>query len=117
MTPKPPLESSIVNRILKWLTKQPNCYAEKTHGGRWGRAGKPDITGCIKGRRFELEVKRPGAKPTKLQLEALKKWKEAGAIAEVVTSVEEIKTILKGADETAGENGNRQTNPRGYKKI
>ena len=96
MTPKPPLESSIVNRILKWLNQQPSCHAEKTHGGRWGRAGKPDITGCYRGRRFDLEVKRPGAKPTKLQLATLKRWEEAGAITAVVTNLEEVKAIIKG---------------------
>ncbi|MBS4026664.1 MAG: VRR-NUC domain-containing protein [Clostridia bacterium] len=96
MTTKAPMESSIVNRILKWLNQQPSCQAEKTHGGRWGRAGKPDITGCYRGRRFELEVKRPGARATKLQLAILKRWKEAGAITAVVTNLEEVKAIIKG---------------------
>lgn len=96
MTNKPPLESSITNKILKWLNQQPSCYAEKTHGGRWGRAGKPDITGCYRGRRFELEVKRPGAKPTKLQLAALKQWEKAGAITAVITTLEEVERIFKG---------------------
>ena len=102
MAQKTPLESSIVNTILKWLNQQPSCQAEKTHGGRWGRAGKPDITGCYRGRRFELEVKRPGAKATKLQLATLKQWEKAGAITAVVTSVEEVKGIIKGDKDYGG---------------
>jgi len=45
---------------------------------------------------FALEVKRPGRKPTKLQQAVLKKWEAAGAIAAVVTSVEEVKELLGG---------------------
>jgi hypothetical protein len=90
-----PLESSIVQSILRWLNKQPGVKAEKTHGGRYGKAGKPDITGCVRGRRFELEVKRPGNKATKLQMKTLQEWKEAGAIVAVVTSVEEAREILQ----------------------
>lgn len=90
-----PLESTIVNSILRWLNKQPGVKAEKTHGGRYGKAGKPDITGCVRGQRFELEVKRPGGKPTKLQLKTLKEWEEAGSIAAVVYSLEDAKQALK----------------------
>jgi len=88
-------EKSIVNSILKYLNSLPQCRAEKTWGGGYGNAGKPDITGCLNGRRFELEVKAPGGKPTPLQKATLEQWKEAGAIVAVVHSVEEAKEILK----------------------
>jgi len=91
---KIPLESTIVKKILTWLNKQPGVKAEKTHGGMYGKSGKPDITGCINGRRFELEVKRPGGKPTQLQLKELREWKEAGAITAVVYSLDDVKSIL-----------------------
>lgn len=92
---KAPLESTIVNSILRWLKKQPGVKAEKTHGGMYGRAGKPDISGCVNGRRFEIEVKRPGNKPTKLQLKELREWEEAGAITGVAYSLEDVKELLK----------------------
>jgi len=88
-------EKAIVNSILKYLKTLPQCKAEKTWGGPYGNSGKPDITGCLKGRRFELEVKKPGGKPTKLQEVTLEQWKEAGAIVAVVHSVEEVKEVLK----------------------
>jgi penicillin-binding protein-related factor A (putative recombinase) len=89
-----PLESAIVKRILTWLNQQEGIKAEKTHGGMYSKAGKPDITGCINGRRFEFEVKRPGNKPTKLQLKELREWEAAGAIIGVVYSLEDVKEIL-----------------------
>jgi len=91
-------EKSIVNSILKYLNSLPQCRAEKTWGGGYGNAGKPDITGCLNGRRFELEVKVPGGKPTPLQKVTLEQWKEAGAIVAVVHSVDEVKEIMKEAE-------------------
>ena len=88
-----PRESSIVASILRWLNRQPGVKAVKTHGGPLG-AGQPDITGCIRGRRFDIEVKRPGGKPTKLQLRRLKEWEEAGSIVGVVYSLDEAKELL-----------------------
>ena len=95
-----PLESSITKKILKWLNEQPNCYAEKTFGGSYGSAGKPDINGCFQGKAFQLEVKRPGGKATKLQKITLSKWREAGAIAEIVTSLDEVKNIIENIKHT-----------------
>ena len=91
-------EKVIVNSILRYLNALPQCRAEKTWGGGYGNAGKPDITGCLRGRRFELEVKKPGGKPTKLQEVTLHKWLEAGAITGVVHSVDEVKEVLNVED-------------------
>lgn len=53
---------------------------------RFGRKGAADITGTIprgphRGKRLELEVKRPGARPRPEQLERLAEVREAGGIA------------------------------------
>lgn len=73
----------------------PSCYAEKVAGdGR--RSGKPDIDACLRGRALKLEAKRPKiGKPTKLQLANLDRWRKAGAVAEIVTSVDDVKQILE----------------------
>lgn len=89
-----PSEKAIVNSIMRYLEKLPGCYAFKTHGSIYG-SGQPDIVGCIKGRAFALEVKRPGGKPTKLQVCMLEKWKSAGAVTGVVHSVDEVKEVLE----------------------
>ena len=90
-------ESAIVKAILKHLNSLPGCLARKRWGGGMGVAGEPDIDACICGRSLQLEVKRPGEKPTLLQLKRLDEWREAGALVGVVTSVAEVKELLAGA--------------------
>jgi hypothetical protein len=69
-----------------------------------GVGGDSDITGCIRGWHFELEVKRPGERPTPLQLRRLREWRYAGAITGVVTSVAEVRELL--AKNSLGEGYN-----------
>ena len=82
-------ESSIVDAILRELNGIPGCKAIKRHGSGMGRNGEPDITGCYYGKHFEIEVKRPGKDPERLQCQRLKEWEDAGAsvgIAECIHS-------------------------------
>jgi len=88
-------ESELVDQIMHALKCYPNIVARKRHGTAWGVAGDPDIYGCIDGRHFELEVKRPdGPQPTKLQRARLHSWATVGAIFGVVRSVEDALRIL-----------------------
>jgi len=87
-------ERAVVRAILAYLNKLPGCLARKRWGGGMGVAGDPDIDACIRGRSLQLEVKRPGEKPTPLQLKRLEEWRNAGAITGVVTSVEETMAVL-----------------------
>ena len=87
-------ESSIVKGILAYLNSLPECLARKRWGGGMGVAGEPDIDACLRGRSLQLEVKRPGQKPTPLQLKRLEQWRQAGALVAVVSSVEEVKALL-----------------------
>ena len=84
-----------MSAIARWLNAQPGCYAVKTHGSIYS-AGQPDLLGSYQGRALALEVKRPGRRPTRLQAAVLKKWRAAGAIAAVVTSVEDVRELLEG---------------------
>lgn len=88
-------ERAIVKAILRYLNSLPGCVARKRWGGGLGVAGDPDITGCLSGRHFEFEVKRPGEHPTQLQLRRLCEWKDAGAITGIVTSTEEVRELLE----------------------
>ena len=92
-----PLETSVTKGILKYLKTVPFCRAEKRHGGAFGNSGKPDITGCICGMRFEFEVKRGpfGYPATDLQKKELAEWDHVGAITAVVYSVDEVRAIIE----------------------
>jgi len=89
------LEKDITAAIMRYLKTVPDCFAWKEHGGMYGTAGLPDIICCIGGRFLGLEVKTPSGKLTKLQEITITKIKAAKGEAHKVTSVEEVKEILK----------------------
>jgi hypothetical protein len=88
-------ERAIVKAILAYLNSLPGCLARKRWGGGMGVAGDPDIDACIRGRSVQLEVKRPGERPTPLQAKRLEEWRKAGAIVAVVHSVAEVRAVLE----------------------
>ena len=88
-------EKAITNQILKYLKNQPECFAFKEHGGFYGTAGIPDIIGCYKGKFVAFEVKTEKGKLSKLQEITIEKIRKASGIAFKVTSLEEVKKILK----------------------
>ena len=88
-------ETKIVKQILKHLNRIDGARAVKVHGGPYSIAGEPDVDCVINGQSFKIEVKYPGEEPTKLQLKRLQMWREAGAVAEWVTSLDEVKKIIK----------------------
>ena len=94
-----PKERDIVREIMRALGELPGCYAIKTHGDPFTRAGTPDIIGAYRGRAFAFEVKRPGGKPTALQVHELERWRQAGAVVGVVTSAESAIRALRDAEE------------------
>jgi Holliday junction resolvase len=89
------LEKEIVTAIMKYLNTVPRCFAWKTHGGMYGRAGLPDIIACFNGRFVAFEVKTETGKPTKLQESTIAKINAAKGDARKVTSVNEVREILK----------------------
>ncbi len=97
MRRQPVLEKAVVTRILRELKKRPGVVVRKRHGTVMGIAGDPDLYGAIRGRHFELEVKRPNdpsSQATELQTRRLLEWKLAGAVTGIVRSVEEALAIL-----------------------
>ena len=101
-------ERAIVKAILTYLNGLPGCVARKRWGGGLGMAGDPDIDACCRGRSVQLEVKRPGEKPTALQLKRIEEWRQAGAITGVVTSVADVRDLLDENSMLAGQNRQSQ---------
>ena len=95
MVPNMPRESSIVTSIMRELRRR-GAMVIKIHGDPYMPGGTPDLIGCASGRCFALEVKRPGGKPRALQVQQLEKWRKAGAVAGVVTSVKEAVRLVFG---------------------
>ena len=89
-------ESSVVIKILSYLKSLPQTVAFKHHGGLYSKAGVSDIIACIKGRAVFIEVKTPEKRnsATKLQEIFIKSIQDAGGIAFVACSVEDVKEKL-----------------------
>ena len=89
-------EKTITNQILKYLKNLPECFAFKEHGGLYGTSGIPDIIVCYSGKFVAFEVKTEEGKLSKLQEITIEKIRNAKGMAFKVTSLEEVKEILKG---------------------
>ena len=88
-------ENVIVRNIMEYLKRVPHCFCWKEHGGMYGTAGITDIICCISGDFFAFEVKAESGKTTKLQDATIRKIQDAGGIAVVVRSVDDVKTTLE----------------------
>ena len=93
-------EKAIENKIKQYLKTVEDLYFFKEHGGLYGTAGVPDIICCYKGRFIAIEVKAPDGKATALQDATIRRIIGAGGIARIVRSLEEVKSIIGGVDET-----------------
>ena len=94
------LERDIVAAVKRYLASLgSDVFFWKEHGGPYGVSGVPDIICCYKGRFLGLEAKLPGGRLTELQKRALEKINRAGGIARRVESVDDVKTVIRQADE------------------
>lgn len=83
-----PLESTIRSKIVKRINLRPLGAVQIRHQAGYNRKGDPDLTGSYRRLHVEIEVKRPGEKPTTLQAERLKYWLAVGAQVAVLRSPE-----------------------------
>lgn len=94
-----PLESTIVAAAVKWTNQQPRCWAFKTHGGMYGKAGIPDVIACVSGQFVAGEFKRPapaGTPVTAIQRKTLGELRAAGATVGVFRSVDDWQCAVLG---------------------
>ena len=89
-----PRESTIVAGIMQALKAVPDLVVRKRWGSEMAAAGDPDLTGCYRGRHFELEVKAPGGRLSRIQEVRLKEWHGAGAVVGVVHNSAEALAVL-----------------------
>jgi hypothetical protein len=87
------LEKAIKLAVKKRL-KQIGCYSHWPVQFGMGEQTL-DCIACINGRYVAIETKRPGAKPTKLQLITMKKISDAGGLVYVVDNLEAVDRMLE----------------------
>lgn len=93
MTPEGKIQAS----VLRYL-REHRIWHFRANAGV-GPSGLPDIIAIYKGYFIGLEIKTPTGRPTELQLLMQKSIREAGAISEIVRSVDEVEEILRRIDE------------------
>lgn len=91
-------ETERTQDVIKWLRAQSGTWAFKKHTGPQGEAGHPDIFACRNGRMVLIEMKVPGDRPTKLQAQRLRTWREAGAAVCWATEVDHVKELFARMD-------------------
>ncbi len=92
-------ETSIVAEMLAWVAVQPGAHGRKVHSSGVTGSGEPDLLICWRGRMVVVEVKRPGERPTRVQLRRLLIWQDAGALVGWATGLEDLRSILAHADD------------------
>ncbi len=87
-------ETQLTRRILLWLNQQPGVKAQKIHGSAYSQAGCPDLLVVALGRVLMLEVKTATGRVSKIQEHRMAQWRAAGAVAEVVRSLDDVKRLF-----------------------
>lgn len=106
-------EKNLENRLKKWLelmgiyplgcsiqkmTVPPRGYYEKRWGGgKFTKAGLPDMHICVKGKSIEVELKATNGKPSDLQLHNLKQINESGGCGLLIypQDFEKLKRVIQ----------------------
>ena len=89
-------ESELTTDVVKRLNRLPLCYAFRVHGGPHQRKFTLDITGCIEGAFFSIEMKLPGKEGTLTEGQAamIERLRKVGALVGVATSFKECLDII-----------------------
>lgn len=90
------MESTFQSAVLRYLNSLPGCRAENVSGNAM-QSGRPDITGCYKGRMFKLELKTTDHRyqASKKQLIELRKWKSVGCVVGVIYTMNVVRELFE----------------------
>ena len=94
-------EQKIQAKIMEYL-KSKGAYRVKVEAA--SVAGVPDILVCYKAMFIGIEVKKSkSSQPTELQLENINMIRQAGGLADVVSSLPEVDWLLRCVDSRVGK--------------
>ena len=80
---------------VKTKYKCDNVFVTKIHGGAYQQSGLPDLYIALCGASIWIEMKRPGADTTALQVDKLKQLKDAGVFCGTAESPERVIEIIE----------------------
>ena len=88
-------EQNIQTAIMNYSSSIGGLPIKFNNMGIYAKAGVSDILACIKGRFVAIEVKRPGNKPTAVQLQFIAAVNNIGGFAFWADNLQEVKDKLK----------------------
>ena len=88
-------EQNIQTSIMNYISSIGGLPIKFNNMGIYAKAGVSDILACIKGRFVAIEVKRPGNKPTAVQLQFIKAINNIGGLAFWANNLQDVKDKLK----------------------
>lgn len=88
-------EQDIQTSIMNYISSIGGLPLKFNNIGIYAKAGVSDIIACIKGRFVAIEVKRPGQKPSALQVNFINAINSIGGLAFWADNLDEVKDIIK----------------------
>ena len=89
------LEQDIQDKIMDYIKSIGGLPVKFNNIGIYAKAGVSDILACVKGRFIAIEVKRPGQKPSALQVNFINAINSIGGLAFWADNLEDVKDKLK----------------------
>lgn len=89
------IQQEVIRVLSEWKRQGEPVYWLNLPGSAHLRKGTPDLLVVYHGRACLIEIKLPGKLPTLLQSRELREWRNAGAVAVVVTSADEAIRCVK----------------------
>jgi len=86
-------ESTLQRKVIACL-RDSGAYVFKVVGSAMQQRGTPDLLCCFLGRLVAIELKVPGKVPTKLQEVELRKIRNSGGVAVVITDMDQLEQLL-----------------------
>lgn len=90
-----PKEQNIQTSIMSYISSIGGLPIKFNNMGIYAKAGVSDILACIKGRFVAIEVKRPGNKPSAVQLQFITAVNSIGGLAFWADNLQDVKDKLK----------------------
>lgn len=88
-------EARLRRQVMDWLKRQAEpIYTVKQHGSIYAQAGVPDLLLCVSGRFVGCELKAGRNKATAIQEVNLKAIRDAGGVAGVCRSVDDVAALV-----------------------
>ena len=84
-----------VKQLLDGMRAREPLWWFRTHGGGRTKKGLPDICVCFYGLSVWIELKKPGGKASKIQLQRIKEIRAAGGTAIIADNAEQVAGVLR----------------------